>query len=242
MPPEADFTLDGYCALLDSFEERGYRARGFADTDSDRLHLIPSPRSRHVDPGGAADRRYSKRRAACAAHYFVLMRTEMYNPWSARGRSDLLALADLGHRIGLHFDAALYPNDLASLDEACRRESDALEQLLGRAVEMVSLHRPPKTLLGLDKTLGERTHCYQPRWFEHIGYCSDSRGAWGHGHPLCHAAVTAGPGLATADASDLVDGRRRVSGRETHHVRRRPRLPSVRRARGALPRLSPISE
>ena len=124
-----------------------------------------------------------------------------------------MALAGLGHRIGLHFDAALYPNDLASLDEACRRECDALEQLLGRAVEMVSLHRPAKTLLGLDRTLGGRAHCYQPRWFKHIGYCSDSRGAWGHGHPLCHSAVTAGRALQllthpiwwTGDAGTPVD-------------------------------------
>ena len=193
MPPEADFTLDGYRGLLDSFEERGYQAR-FRGHRLRTAAPDPTPRSRHVDPGGAAHRR-NRSGARSSRPLFVLMRTEMYNPWSARGRSDLLAMADLGHRIGLHFDAALYPDDVASLDEACRRECDALEQLLGRAVEMVSLHRPAKTLLGLDRTLGGRAHCYQPRWFEHIGYCSDSQGAWGHGHPLSHAAVTAGRAL-----------------------------------------------
>ena len=194
MPPEADFTLDGYRALLDSFDECGYRARGFAETEADRPHLI----LRHdLDMSIQAARPIAEIEAArgLRTHYFVMIRTEMYNPWSGRGRAGLLALADLGHRIGLHFDAALYPDDFASLDEACRRECDALEQLLGRTVEMVSLHRPAKTLLGLDKLLGGRPHVYQPRWFEHIGYCSDSRGTWGHGHPLHHAVVTAGRAL-----------------------------------------------
>lgn len=194
MPPEADFTLDGYRALLDSFDEHGYRVRGFVDMDPHRAHLI----LRHdLDMSVQAARPIAEieaNRGLCA-HYFVLMRTEMYNPWSKRSRADLLALADLGHRIGLHFDAALYPDSFVSLDEACRLECDALEQLLGQTVEMVSLHRPAKALLGLDKALGGRPHVYQPRWFEHIGYCSDSRGAWVHGHPLRHAAVDAGRAL-----------------------------------------------
>ena len=224
MPPESDFTLDGYRALLDSFHECGYRIRGFTDVHADQPHLI----LRHdLDMSIQAARPIADIEAARGlhAHYFVLLRTEMYNPWSGRGRADLLALSQLGHQIGLHFDAALYPEDIASLDDACRRECDALEQLLGRPVAMVSLHRPSKTLLGVDRELGGRPHVYQPRWFENIGYCSDSRGAWGHGDPMRHRSVTAGrafqllthpiwwtgdPGSPVEKLLTFVDGRVRL--------------------------------
>ena len=194
IPPEADFTLTGYRVLLDSFLKRGYGTPGFANADSDRPHLI----LRHdLDMSIQAARPIADIEAArgLRAHYFVLIRTEMYNPWSKRGRADLAALIELGHEIGLHFDAGLYPSNIDALDEACRIECDALEQLLGRSVTIVSFHRPEEALLSHDRELGSRLHTYQPRWFEHMGYCSDSRGAWHHGHPLRHPAVASGRAL-----------------------------------------------
>ena len=79
MPPEAAFTLDGYRALLDSFEEQSYRVRGFLDVNSDRSDLI----LRHdLDMSIQAARPIADIEAArgLSAHYFVLIRTEMYNP------------------------------------------------------------------------------------------------------------------------------------------------------------------
>ena len=43
--------------------------------------------------------------------------------------------------------------------------------------------------------LAGRRHAYQPRTFSEMGYCSDSRGGWHHGHPLEHEAVVAGRAL-----------------------------------------------
>jgi len=185
---QTDFTLEAYAALLDQFKARGYQVRGYADAMPTQPHLIlrhdldMSIQAARVIADVEAERRMK-------AHYFVLLRTEMYNPWSARGRSDLGAIAAAGHNVGLHLDASLYPDDLDALDEACTIECDALSQIMGRAVTMVSLHRPHARLLGLKRSLGGRPHSYQPRFFSDIGYCSDSRGAWHHGHPLDHPAI-----------------------------------------------------
>lgn len=183
-----EFTLEGYAALVDQFLARGYEIRGYADALPDRPHLI----LRHdLDMSIQAGRTVAECEAArgVAAHYFVLLRTDMYNPWSARSRADLRAIAEAGHKIGLHLDASLYTDELDALDDACATECDALEQILGRSVTMVSLHRPRARLLGLKRSLGGRPHSYQPRYFNEIGYSSDSRGAWHHGHPLDNPAV-----------------------------------------------------
>ena len=191
MTSPADFTLAGYAAFLDGFVARGYRVVTYDAVERTQAHLV----LRHdLDLSIQAARATADIEAARAlgAHYFVLLRTELYNPWSRAGRADLHALADAGHDIGLHFDAALYADDLDGLDHACGEECDALEQVLGRAVTMVSLHRPRPSLLGLDRPLGGRMHTYQLAFFSDIGYCSDSRGAWHHGHPLDHPTVVAG--------------------------------------------------
>ncbi|MBT3172708.1 MAG: hypothetical protein HN333_14900, partial [Rhodospirillaceae bacterium] len=67
--------------------------------------------------------------------------------------------------------------------------------MLGRSVPMISFHRPAPALQGREGRIAGRMHAYEPRFFREIGYCSDSRGAWRHGHPLDHAAVVKGKAL-----------------------------------------------
>lgn len=188
MTSPTEFSRAGYAALLDGFAARGYRTTAYSDVDPARADLV----LRHdLDMSIQAARPIAEIEAGheMFGHYFVLLRTEMYNPWSRAGRADLRALDKEGHAIGLHLDAALYADDLDILDRACEEECDALAQLLGRAVTLVSLHRPHASLLGLDRLLGGRRHTYQPEFFSAIGYCSDSRGAWHHGHPFEHEAA-----------------------------------------------------
>ena len=129
------------------------------------------------------------------AHYFVLVRTEMYNLFSAHARDALRRLADLGHEIGLHLDASFYNNDPLALQQAAETECTVLEAATGNPVRTISFHRPAKHLLGYADPLAGRVHAYQPRFFAEMGYCSDSRGAWQNGHPLENAAVREGRGL-----------------------------------------------
>jgi hypothetical protein len=127
--------------------------------------------------------------------YFVLLRTEMYNPYSAAGRHDLLHLLELDHDLGLHLDASNYRDDDQSLERAVAFECDALEALIGRPVETVSFHRPTESLLdGRDRIAGRR-HTYENFFFKEMAYCSDSRGAWRHGHPLDLPAIADGRAL-----------------------------------------------
>lgn len=192
--PQHAFTVAGYRALLEALLARGYTVRAFADAEPGAAHLI----LRHdldMSLEAALPIAEIEYRLGVAAGYFVLLRSEMYNPFSAAARVVLERLLDLGHEVGLHFDAALYGDDPAALERAGAWECAVLEALLGREVRTVSFHRPAEALQGRAGAFSGRRHAYEPRFFKEMGYCSDSRGAWHHGHPLDHPAVRETRGL-----------------------------------------------
>ena len=189
-----DFTLDSYEALIRDLLDRGYEPVDFESADPAAEHLI----LRHdIDMSIEAAQRLAAVEAdiGVVATYFVLLRTELYNPWSDHGRRQLDVIAEQGHEIGLHLDASLYPDNWAALEAAAEEECSVLEALVGKPVRTISFHRPATTLLGRVGTLAGRRHAYEPRYFSEMGYCSDSLGAWQHGAPLDHPAITAGTAL-----------------------------------------------
>ena len=184
----ADFTLAGYSALVEALLGRGYKVVGYGDADPAARHLI----LRHdldMSIDAALPLAHIETALGVKASYFVLLRAETYNPWAAAARDQIRQILDLGHEIGLHFDASLYSEDPVALDRAAAQECGALEALAGAAIETVSFHRPAVKLLGRDAEIAGRRHTYQPRYFSEMGYCSDSRGEWSHGHPFDHPAL-----------------------------------------------------
>ena len=188
------FNEEGYAALLRAFLARGYSVVGYDDADPAARHLI----LRHdLDMSLAAAEPIAALEAGLhvKAHYFVLLRTEMYNPFSAAARTTFDHLRRHGHEIGLHLDASLYGGDPQALDDAAAWECRALEDAIGAPVRSVSFHRPAAALLGRRGSIAGRRHTYEPRFFSEMGYCSDSRGAWHHGRPLEHRAIAEGRAL-----------------------------------------------
>lgn len=180
--------------MIEELLSRGYVARGFGDADAAKAHLI----LRHdidVSLAHALSIAEVEAEIGVRASYFVLLRSPLYNPFGPRDLTIIHRLRALGHEIGLHFDASLYANDWAQLNDAATCECAALEAMTGEPVTTISLHRPAKALLGDKRSLGGRLHAYQPRFFGEMGYCSDSRGAWHHGHPLDHDTVAKGRAL-----------------------------------------------
>lgn len=189
-----DFSPEGYEALLRAFLRRSYAVRDFATAEAERPHLV----LRHdldMSLEAALQVAAVEARVGVSATYFVLLRSEFYNPFTPRAQAALAELAGHGHRIGLHFDASLYPDDPGTLDAAAAAECELLQRATGQPVTVVSFHRPARHYLGRSGQLGGRLHTYAPQFFHHMGYCSDSRGAWHHGHPLEHSSVAAGRAL-----------------------------------------------
>ena len=89
------------------------------------------------------------------ATYFVLLRTEFYNPFSEIARETLFEIMNLGHRIGLHFDASLYQDGGGDFENVVDWECETLSRLLRREVDIVSFHRPA------EKPQPVHTDCWQ---------------------------------------------------------------------------------
>lgn len=192
--PRSDFCLDAYRALIGSLLQSGYNARDYADVDADLRHVI----LRHdVDMCLDSATLLAQVEAEMGVHswYFVLMRSELYNTLAPASVECLKTIVGLGHRIGVHVDAAQYGSDREALERGVAEECAIAESILGQPMEMVSFHRPSQALLGDERAIAGRAHSYQPRYFSALGYCSDSRGCWAHGHPLQHDAVRSGRAL-----------------------------------------------
>lgn len=186
-PVLREFSWAGYRALIHAFLARGYEVRRFCEMDSSQRHVV----LRHdidFSLNAAVDIGRIEAEMGVQAHYYVLLSTEFYNLCSPEEGNRLTALMEMGHDVGLHFDASRYEPNLAALEKAVEKECDILQSIIGRQVSSVSFHRPSQTLLGLENRLAGRQHAYQPQFFSDIAYVADSRGLFRYGHPLDHEA------------------------------------------------------
>ncbi|MEQ8667352.1 MAG: hypothetical protein RIC16_16655 [Rhodospirillales bacterium] len=185
------FSQDGYRELLSGFAGLGYTPTGYDAVEPDARQLI----LRHdldFSLEAALPIARIEREQGWTAHYFVLVRGDFYNCLGETAHETIAEIQALGHRVGLHLDGALYGNDVAEVEAGARNELAALEAVAGRRIDVISFHRPAEQLIGLPQPLAERLHTYMPRFFDEIGYCSDSQGSWRFQAPLDHEAVTAG--------------------------------------------------
>lgn len=183
-----DFTRAGYRELLKAFLTHGYRPATYETCRKDAPDLI----LRHdldFAPELALRIAEIETDLAMPAAYFILLETPFYTIRDTHVRSAVKELIAMGHEIGLHFDAAAGEDTAEALDKAAREQCAILEDIAGTPVRMISFHRPAKVLLGREEEIGGRPHTYQPRYFNEMGYCSDSRGLWRFGHPLKTPAV-----------------------------------------------------
>ncbi len=188
------FSLDRYGDLIAAFSDKGYTIVEFADLRPDSQHLV----LRHdidFDLEAAAKMAEFETKRGIRATYCILLRTEFYNIFSAGAQMAIRRIADAGHEIGLHFDAALYSGDMRALTGAAQAECQILGQAIQGKIKVLSFHRPQPDLFGADMLIDGVLNAYGRRFFEEIGYCSDSRGAWHHGHPLEHPSVSEGGAL-----------------------------------------------
>lgn len=190
IPP---FTLAGYVATISGLVACGYAARSFHDADAEARHVV----LRHdVDQSIAIARIMADAEATegWRSTWFVLVRTEMYNPFSRENAAHLRAMLSQGHEVGLHLDTTHYAGD-AAVETGALVEARMLEDITGAPVRMVSFHRPAPERLGGNTRIAGRLHTYMDRFTKAMGYSSDSRGEWRHGHVWEHPAVQAGRAL-----------------------------------------------
>lgn len=114
------------------------------------------------------------------ATYFVNPRSEYYNPFEPGQARLLKHILGLGHRLGLHFDAAFHDlQDEEELHSKVAQEGRWLEESFDVRPVVFSFHNPGGAHLQCDAdSYGGLVNCYSRRFKAEIPYCSDSNGYW----------------------------------------------------------------
>lgn len=113
------------------------------------------------------------------ATYFLLLSSGHYNLLAAGSSGVPRALVEMGHEVGLHYDAAAvagFPRDVAC--DVLRSQAMLLGELSGAPVRAIARHNPG--LGGSDPMQAAKdfVNAYDPRFTNQIAYVSDSCGAW----------------------------------------------------------------
>ena len=173
-----DFSIAGYHRLLDSLAGRGYTTITFSEIASNRASL-PCLLRHDVDASTDFAVRMAEVEAARGVRstYFVMMRSTLYNVLNRRGCADVRRILDLGHDVGLHFDAS-HPAALnaASLTGQISEEMHLLSTVTGRAVTAFSLHQPNAEVLTQSLDVNGAVNAYALD--ERFVYVSDSNRDW----------------------------------------------------------------
>ena len=184
------FTLSAYIAMIANLLNRGFELRGYTNLNPAAPHLV----LRHdvdFDLGAAVELATAEAEQGWCAYYFVLVRSEFYNVLSPAAGAAIARIRELGHDIGLHFDAAAHSVNAGQLAAEVERECTILENICGADIGSFSLHRPRADMLERGFEVLGRLNVYDSSFFRDIGYCSDSRGGWHHGPPLDHPSIAA---------------------------------------------------
>jgi hypothetical protein len=188
-----DFTEAEYDTLLALAAAR-YRFIGFDGLDEEPPVVL----WRH-------DVDYSPQRALALARleaargiratYFFNLRSDFYNVLELGPADAVRAILDLGHALGLHFDAAFADRTERSREEWLRREREILEDSFDVEVKAFSTHNPTlvEELETRDEVAG-MVNAYGEELQQRFEYCSDSNGIWRH-RPLREVLEAAPPRL-----------------------------------------------
>jgi len=176
---DQDFTIDAYRQLI-SLVQTSYQVTDYRSIPWGQRFLL----WRH-------DCDISLHRAVALAKiesemglrstFFVNLHCEFYNLFELSQLMLVKEIVQLGHDIGLHFDADLY--DITSEVELHKQVSYEAD-LIGRYVGVCrpsafSFHNPSTFHLTCEEdSYGGLVNCYSKRFKSEVSYCSDSNGYW----------------------------------------------------------------
>lgn len=177
-----NFTYQSYRGLLHLLRDTGYCFREYKNyKDCPRCVVM-----RHdIDTSVEQAWRMAKLEAeeGIASTYFVLLKTDFYNPASEKNVRMLHEIQGMGHYIGLHFDEAAYTDAPSGIVERISREAHMLSEMLELPITTVSMHRPSQEFLQMNLQIPGMVNSYCEEFVSGFKYLSDSRRHWRE--PVC---------------------------------------------------------
>ena len=174
-----EFTYRAYAELLDMLSAGGYVVCDYHDyINTSRCVILRHDIDNSLDQAVRLAELEAKE--GVKSTWFVLLRTDFYNPASQKSQEKLRAIQSMGHEIGLHFDEVAYGKALTEDEtrQSIIKECGLLSELLDTPVTTVSMHRPSKTTLEANLQIPGIVNSYGKTFFHDFKYLSDSRRRW----------------------------------------------------------------
>jgi hypothetical protein len=122
--------------------------------------------------------------------YFFQLTNNAYNVLSKRNRDLIKNIANMGHKVGLHFHLNGM-TELNAITERIRKEIDVMSSMLEMEIDSFSIHRPTAAVLKNTIKLPGIINAYDDSFFSFtedmvnnppvIKYLSDARHQWNYG-------------------------------------------------------------
>lgn len=178
---DPNFSLAAYAELIEAGRASGYRCLTFAElagnaADEGRQCLL-----RHdvdVSVAFALDMARVEAAIGVRSTYFLMPRSPAYNLLSRHSSLAVREMVELGHDIGLHFDAAHPLVTADGLTEQVRDEAALVGKLAGRPVSAFSFHQPSPDILQQRVKIPDLINTYNPDQLQGWHYASDSNRTW----------------------------------------------------------------
>lgn len=182
-PRWADFTEEAYKEMLRLARDKGYLFSQYHERTAER-HVL----WRHdIDLSAHRALRMAEIEAevGVASTFFVNPHSAFYNMLEPGILALLTRICELGHGLGLHFDADAHKGQLetfADLSRCLTRERDLLADWLNTEIRAFSFHNPDvANLLAFDQDeIAGMINTYGRSFRESYVYASDSNGYWRH--------------------------------------------------------------
>lgn len=178
--PDHDFSLEHYDEIVRSLKQ-SHRTLSFKDAKGLGRSILEIPKfviMRHdVELSLSAALRLAEVDAAAGVRStFFLLQTSDYNPFEEEDAERVRRILELGHDIGLHYDAALFEKFGLDPEEVAQRQIDLFEAFFNTEVHAMSSHMPMRS--GRTFSLDGVIDTYDPLYMTEMKYLSDSTQAW----------------------------------------------------------------
>ncbi len=170
-----EFTLSGYSHLLDLLKEYSFHFSDYHNFGNGKCVILRHDIDNSIRK--AVEIAQIENEKDVRSTYFVLLKTDLYNPTSKKSLDALKALQSMGHEIGLHFDEMAYEAG-TDVVKAIKKEAIILSEILGFPITTVSMHRPSQKTLDSNYDLSPMVNSYGKTFFNDFKYLSDSRRRW----------------------------------------------------------------
>lgn len=181
--PLHDFSMEHYREIVAAIS-KSHRTLCFRDVHAMGRNILDLPRfviMRHdVEFSIPAALRMAEVEAefGVSATYFLLQTSE-YNPFEEEEAVRIRRILDLGHDLGLHYDAALFERLGLDPEKTAKAQIDLFETFFRTKIHAMSSHMPMRS--GRTFSIPGVIDTYDPLYLTEMKYISDSTQAWREG-------------------------------------------------------------